>query len=76
MNVIYPDVSLAEKMVVVKYGSKSAITSLFSNVSIILYKKYMTRKTQNQMKGIGRSLELKRRTEKQQIECKLSSYKF
>ena len=36
----------------------------------------MTRKTQNQMKGIGRRLEHKQKREKQQKECKVTGYQF
>ena len=73
VNVAYPDVYVVENIVVVKYGSTSEFTSLDS---IDYFAQYMTRKTQNQMKGIGRTLKHKQKREKQQKECKVIGCQF
>ena len=62
---VYP----AKNKAAVKYNSKQQWVYLFGLHCVDYFAKYMTRKSENQMKGIGKRLEHKWKREKQQIEC-------
>ena len=58
------------------YVRKHQRVYLFDLDCFDYFAKYMKRKTQNQMKGIRRTLKHKQKREKQQKDCKVIGYQF